>query len=250
MSIFAPINIVSGYSFLQSGLTIEKITTVVKKNNYFGMGLADNEVMHGIPAFIKAAKSIEKPFLVGMRIEDQGLSLLLYCTNEDGYRALVKIVNTLQNEDFSLENVKNINSLICVLETKYAGFKELFANIDDIHSKRKLSDLAKLFSKFYLGIEVTSREDVAYANKIRNFAHDFEYETIASPRVRYVNKDDAIVVQLVDSIASSQDEALEIKSAIGQEYFMKEADYAKIYTSVEMQNTISLLKENTFNFEV
>lgn len=249
MSKFAPINIVSGYSFLQSGLTIEKIQAAIKKNDYFGMGLADNEVMHGVPAFIKAAASISKPFIIGVRIEYKKLSLLLYCIDEDGYRALIKIVNTLQNEDFSLENISDISSLICVIETKYADFNELFTNINDIHSKRKLSNLAKLFKSFYLGIEVTSKQDVAYANKIRNFASEFEYETIASPRVRYVNKEDAIVVELVSAISSAQEEALEVKSAIGQEYFMKETDYAKIYTSKEMENTISLIKENSLNFQ-
>ena len=250
MSKFAPINIVSGFSFLQSGLTIDKIQTAIKKNDYFGMGLADNEVMHGVPAFIKAAGSIGKPFVVGIRIELNKLSMLLYCTDEAGYLALIRINNTLQNEDFSLEKVKDINSLTCVLETKYAGFKDLFATIEDTKSKRVLSDLAKLFKKFYLGIEVTSREDVKYANSIREFAHNFEYETIAAPRVRYVNKDDAIVVDLVNSIASNQEEALERKSAIGQEYFMKEADYAKIYTASEMENTVNLVKENSFEFAV
>lgn len=250
MSKFAPINIISGYSFLQSGLTIDKIQTAIKKNDYFGMGLADNEVMHGIPAFIKAAGSIEKPFIVGIRIEINKLSLLLYCTNEEGYLALVKINNTLQNEDFSLEKINNINALTCVLETKYADFKELFSNIEDIHTKRTISDLAKLFKKFYLGIEVTSREDIKCANSIREFARAYEYDTIASPRIRYVNKDDAIVVDLVNSIASNQEEALERKSAIGQEYFMKETDYAKIYTASEMENTVNLVKENSFDFAV
>ena len=83
MSKFAPINIVSGFSFLQSGLTIEKIQAAIKKNDYFGMGLADNEVMHGIPAFIKVAGSIGKPFVVGIRIELNKLSMLLYCTDEE-----------------------------------------------------------------------------------------------------------------------------------------------------------------------
>jgi len=249
MSNFAPINIVSGYSFLQSGLTIEKIESAIKKNDYFGMGLADNEVMHGIPAFIKAATNINKPFLVGMRIEYKGFSLCLYCTDEEGYLALIKINNTLQNEVFSLENVKGVSSLTCVIETKYGKFVEFFSTIEDIHSKRFLADFAKLFRKFYFGIEVTSKDDVKYANSLRTFAHSFEYETIASPRVRYVAKEDAIVVQIVASIASQED-TLEEKSAIGQEYFMKESDYAKIYTSSEMKNTVDLVNENKFEFSI
>ena len=45
--IFAPLHIVSGYSFLQSGLTSERISKSVKVNDYFGAGIADKEVMYG-----------------------------------------------------------------------------------------------------------------------------------------------------------------------------------------------------------
>lgn len=249
MSNFAPINIISGFSFLQSGLTIEKIEEYIKKYDYFGMGLADNEVMHGIPSFIKSANKINKPFIVGIRTECDGLSLLLYCTNEEGYRTLIKIINTLNDENFSLEKIENISSLTCVCETKYGKFKEMFSAIDDIHTKKKFSNLAKLFKSFYLGLEITSKND-EFAAKIRTFANEYGYKTIAAPRIRYPEPKDAIVINLVDSIASNNAEVLEETSATGPECFLKEVHYAMLYTAEEMQNTVSLVKENTFSFSV
>ena len=53
---FVPLHVVTGYSFLQSGLTIERIETALKKNDYYGIGITDHEVMYGIPPFISMMK--------------------------------------------------------------------------------------------------------------------------------------------------------------------------------------------------
>ena len=57
---FAPLHIVTGYSFLQSGLTMEKVARAIKSNNYFGGAISDNEVMYGIPEFAKELTKLNK----------------------------------------------------------------------------------------------------------------------------------------------------------------------------------------------
>ena len=59
----------STYSFLKSGLTIEKIVSSVIKNDYFGVGISDISVMYAIPKFALECEKIHKPFIVGMEIE-------------------------------------------------------------------------------------------------------------------------------------------------------------------------------------
>ena len=244
---FAPLNIISGYSFLQSGLTMEKVKLGVKSNDYFGLGLADNGVLYGVPEFIKTAESLNKPCAVGIRLNIEGFSLCLYLQNEIGYRNLVKINNASQIEQFTFEKIKSFNEgLIAILETKYDEAKPLFENINEQKKRTKLNDIASNFSTFYLGVEVTSKEDVSYANSIRKFAHEFNYNCIAFPRIKYLKKDDAIVLNIVQAI--SKDEPLEEKQAIGQEYFMTEANYKKIYTQKELLNTVSFFKIINFNF--
>ena len=81
---FVPLHIISGYSFLQSGLTIERIISGLKTNDYFGMGLSDNEVMHGIPPFVKAMEKEGKPYVVGESFNIDGDCLSLYVISEAG----------------------------------------------------------------------------------------------------------------------------------------------------------------------
>ena len=62
---FAPLHVISGFSFLQSGLTMEKIAKAVKSNDYYGIALSDNEVMYGLAPLAKSMEAINKPYLFG-----------------------------------------------------------------------------------------------------------------------------------------------------------------------------------------
>ena len=244
---FAPLHIVSGYSFLQSGLTIEKIARGIKSNDYFGAGLSDMEIMYGLPHFVKTMESMKKPFVIGEEIVLEDKFICLYVISEEGYRNLVDINTSIQKGELSLTILKDHkDGLVAVLQTTRGWFKEHFSEEDSIFRK-ELMNLSSIYSEnFYLGIEVTSKEEVAFANRIRKFANEYTYQCIAFPRIRYEKKDDAIIINMVSAIAN--DVKLEVKKAIGQEYFMKEEDYIKIYSKVEMENTVKVVKSSTFNF--
>ena len=62
---FAPLHVVTGYSFLKSELMPEKMAKALKEKNYFGMGISDNEVLYGAPSFVKMMSSINKPYVIG-----------------------------------------------------------------------------------------------------------------------------------------------------------------------------------------
>ena len=68
---------------------------------------------------------------------------------------------------------------------------------------------------------------------------------IATISIIVEKKDDAITILMVDAIAN--DQKINAKKAVGQEYFMKEEDYAKIYTKSEIDNTVNIIKKSTFN---
>ena len=78
MNNFVPLRIISCYSFLQSGLTMEKIAASTYKNGYFGLGLADNGVLFGVPEFVKASEKIKKPYIVGLEVRVNDDFICLY----------------------------------------------------------------------------------------------------------------------------------------------------------------------------
>ena len=246
--IFAPLHIVSGYSFLQSGLTEERIIKGIKDNDYFAAGIADKEVMYGVTSFIKGMDSLSKPYLVGEEFEIEGDFLCLYVLNEEGYKNLIKLDLENQKEQITFTLLKEYsNGLAAILETNKGKFKELFGEEITTEFKKYLLQFANIFKDdFYLGIEVTSKDDVKYANRLRHFADEFVYNCIAFPTIRYQKKEDALIIDMVTAI--NDDTKIDIKKKDGQEYFMSETDYQKIYSKKELANTINLVKKSTFNY--
>ena len=49
---FAPLHVYTAYSFLKSGLLIEKISQSVVKEGFLGAGLSDEGVLYGVPSFV------------------------------------------------------------------------------------------------------------------------------------------------------------------------------------------------------
>ena len=245
---FAPLHVITCYSMLQSQLLPEKMEKALKAMNYFGMGITDNEAMFGIPAFAKMMAKNKKPYIIGEEFLLDGDSMSLFAVNEEGYRNLIKITIVRQKDELDYEYLKNHSKgLVAVIETVRGKFNELFVENYDSSFNKYLLNISSCFKDgFYLGIEVTSKEGVKYANRVRKFANEFTYECIAFPRIEYQTKEDALVLTMVDAIKN--DNKINVKSKVGQNYFMKEEDYAKIYSKVEMANTVKLVKSSTFDF--
>ena len=221
MSKFAPIHIISGYSLLKSGLTMDRIEKAMKAGDYFGYGLTDEYVMSGLPPFVHLCEKYQKPYVLGMSLIIENEYIVVYAKNDEGYQNLINISLAHQKEELTLSFLKeNSRGLIGVLETSYGHFSEVFSSLEKVDTSftKYLLDLSKIFlDNFYLGIEVTNKDGVKYANKIRKFADEYTYECVALPRVRYLKKDDAIVLDIVEAI--DKGEHLDKKSEVGQEYF-------------------------------
>ena len=250
MSKFAPIHIISGYSLLKSGLTMDRIEKAMKAGDYFGYGLTDEYVMSGLPPFVHLCEKYQKPYVLGMSLIIENEYIVVYAKNDEGYQNLINISLAHQKEELTLSFLKeNSRGLIGVLETSYGHFSEVFSSLEKVDTSftKYLLDLSKIFlDNFYLGIEVTNKDGVKYANKIRKFADEYTYECVALPRVRYLKKDDAIVLDIVEAI--DKGEHLDKKSEVGQEYFLEEKDYHKIYSEKEIENTNQIIKASALEF--
>ena len=245
MSNFVPLHIISGYSFLKSGLTIKRIEKALKEQDYFAMGICDENVLYGLPEFAHMMMDNAKPYVLGMSIVINEHHLSLFANSEIGYRNLIQISNCIQRETLTLESLEEYgHGLIAILDTSRGFFKENFSK--ELSFTKALLSISKLFDEFYLGLDIKSKEEVKTANEIRKFAKEFTYQCIAFPRIAYQKKNDAIVLKIVDAI--DQGVTLEEKSAIGQEYFMKESDYGKIYSKEEMSLTVEVAKKCQFPF--
>ena len=237
---FVPLRVISGYTFLQSGLTIEKIAKSVLANKYLGAGLSDSHFLYGVPSFIKEMNKIKKKYIVGLEVNIEGLVLVLYALNEEGFKHLVKISASISEDKFD-ENylLDNHSGLLGVLETNYGDFSF------DLETAKKVAKISEMVDKFYLGIEVSNSSEIEEANKIREFAHNHTYETVAFPRIKYQKKDDAIILKILEAI--DKGDKIEEKSESGEQYFKSIETYEFLYDKGELENTVKILNSASFD---
>lgn len=246
---FVPLHVYSVYSFLKSGLTIEKIIDSVNKNGYFGAAISDMGVMYGVPEFVNTMEKAKKPYIIGMEISLEENTYCLYVINEEGYLNLSMISSCIQNETFDKNILLNHNKgLVAILDTSHGKIKEQFeAVLDDEEVKaRYLNELSKMFETFYVGIEFKQRDEMTYVKRLRAFLKEHSYQTVAFPHIKYQEKKDAIILDIAEAI--DKGEKIEHKEKEGNQFFMSLNDYQKIYTAEELENTCKIVEMSSFTF--
>ncbi len=244
---FTPLRIITGYTFLSSGLTVDKTINHLKKSNYQGAGICDRGVLYGLAEFYHRMKEIDKKPIVGMELVVDSLVCSLYIISEESYRDLCQLTALLDEYEVSLSEIERYtkNSLV-VIDTSTDSFQSLFDN--DYEMRKKLLAFSKAFKECYLGIEVNTQEDKLKADKVRKFASEYPYPLVAFPKIKYEKEEDAISLKIVEAIKDNS--TLEEKSATGPECFHDETYYQQRYTQEEIDNTEKILSTSTFDYFV
>ncbi|MCD8209794.1 MAG: DNA polymerase III subunit alpha [Coprobacillus sp.] len=242
---FTPLRIITGYTFLSSGLSVDKTVGYLKKTNYLGAGICDRGVLYGLAEFYHLMKGIDKKPIVGIELVIDSLVCAIYIISEESYRDMCQLSALLDEYEVSLKDIERFtkNSLV-VIDTSTDSFQALFEN--DLEMRKKLLSFSKAFKECYLGIEVISKEDKLKADRVRKFARQYPYPLVAFPKIRYKKEEDAISIKIAEAIRDSAN--LEEKSATGEECFHDESYYQQRYTKEEIDNTEKILSSSTFDY--
>ncbi len=90
---FAPLNIHSYYSFLDSTLSIPAIIELAKKHSLPAIALTDKNNLHGAVEFSLAACEAGIKPVIGAELDWQGRKLCLYAQNQQGYTNLCQLLS-------------------------------------------------------------------------------------------------------------------------------------------------------------
>ncbi|NCA97139.1 MAG: DNA polymerase III subunit alpha, partial [Bacteroidia bacterium] len=244
---FIPLHVHTGYSFLQSGITIENYLRALRKRGYNGSAIADLGTLSGLPAFYKTLQKEKMLALAGLDLQLGDELLSFFAINEEGYRNLLHLLFLYRQNTLDVDNIKtHKNGLVLVLGVNHCQLRKHFdSDINQI--PRYLLSLSELASRFYLGIEFNAQDDERFISYIREFALSHGYETIAFPFVKYIEKKDAIVLEIAKAIR--EDGQLAIKELEGNEHLLNEEEIKRLFTEAEIENTHQLAEMNTFHFE-
>ena len=241
---YTPLHVYSGYSLLKSGLKIDQYLDAAKKMGLTTVGISDFATLTGAPVMFHEAEKRGLNVILGEDLVIENLLFSFFVLNEEGYKNLLKLSLEVEKG----KNLKDIvleynEGLAVVLSTNNDLLKQSLIS-DENEFARKLAKLTRGFSNFYLGLEVTN--ETSYIQTIREFAFSHGYKLLAFPSVKYVKKEDAIVLEMMKSIDSK--EVLEIKSLEGDEYLKTPEEISKLYTEEELRNVEELTSQVNFTF--
>lgn len=243
---FAPLHLITGYSFLKSGLTIDKIKKGIIEKSYYGAGICDLNVLHAVPSFLEMTKDIKKPSIIGIKTIFKTYYACIYALNEAGYRHLCYLSTIIEESEKVFEYLyEKHDGILIILSTSEDYIKEQFNN-DNPSLIEDIKYLSNCGQEFYIGLDINQKEDIDIANKIRNFALKYTYLTIAFPKILYFKKQDAIVLEMLNAI--DLDNKINISKKEGNRYFKSIEAYKKIYTKNELDLTYQILEQVQFDF--
>ena len=241
---FAPLHVYSGYSFEKSGLKIDQYVERAKKLGYHSLALTDFSTLSGIPSFVHLCQKEDIKPIIGEDLYFANLLFTFIVLNEAGYRNLLKLNYESSKGNLTLKFLKeNNDGLAVILSIQNDAIKKAVIT-DEKEFPRKMAKLSDGIKNFYLGIEYN--EDIDYINQMREFAEHYSYDSVAFPVVKYVIKEDAIVLRMMESIASK--EVLNQKKLSGEQYLKSIDELSKIYTAKELNASEEIVKKINFNF--
>ena len=243
---YTPLHVYSGYSLLKSGLKIDQYLDAAKKMGLTTVGISDFATFTGAPVIFHEAEKRGLKVVLGEDLIIENILFSFYVLNETGYQNLLKLSLEVEKGNNLRDVILEHNEgLAIVLSSNSDALKKSLIEDEGLFA-RKLAKLTRGFSDFYLGLEVTS--ETSYVQTIREFAFSHGYKLLAFPSIKYVKKEDAIVLEMMKAIDTK--EVLETKSLEGDEYLKTPEEISKLYTEEEIANIDELVSKINFKFMV
>jgi DNA polymerase III alpha subunit len=146
---------------------MDRLISAIKEKGYSTVGLADHQVLFGVPEFATLTKKHQIQSIIGIDIVYPKMLVTFFAVNELGYRELIQLSHIAQeglisNHRFQSKN-KNIIAVVSPLQSSI--FKEPFDQLA-LYLNTHLSGIALT----YVGIENYPDSDEKPIQLYREFA--------------------------------------------------------------------------------
>lgn len=247
---YLPLNVISGYTLLSSGLKIKDICQISLINKIKYACVSEFENMNSFPILNSLCQNNNLTPIYGIsfniKINEIEILTYFYIENENGYRFLCKFLT----QEHTIENLNSYTDGLTIVIPTLSN-----PNLCDLlkNNINKLSEvLFKLTSKFnnvYLGIEYYKKDDKDIVNSFRLFCETHNYKKISFPKHLYEKKSDAIVLKILEAIKN--DYKLSFNDHYeGPYFFLSEKAINTLYKKDEIENSFKMAENLHFTFNL
>lgn len=208
---FTHLQIKSGYSMMESTLTVDKIVSRAKELDFTSIALTDHHVLHGVIPFYKTCLKHNIKPIIGMTInvtKDYGTEqCILIAKNHVGYQNLLALstninidqIQTIEKSELS----KYAEGLIAILPVFNNQLQEVLLEASHEVAYEIVKNWQDLFNKgdFYLG---TQDHGLAGERKLhlplKAFHEQYSIPVVAVNDVRYLKENDSQVFDCLQAV--------------------------------------------------
>lgn len=211
----------SGFSLMNSTITIEKLVAKAEELQFSALALTDEQILYGVIPFYKACLNANIKPVIGMIVtitncdNSEESQLVLLAKNNHGYRNLIKLSSRLQtgkNENISLENLRAFtDEVIGILPVKDAMLSNGL-EADVFHKvKDYLSSYESIFSEadFYIGIE----ENNDITTLLKSYIDTYPTQITAIGDVHYLEEKDAYSYDCLQAMRHGEEWDMQLMNA-------------------------------------
>ncbi|MEN1968236.1 DNA polymerase III subunit alpha [Lentibacillus sp. N15] len=218
MSSFTHLQIHSGYSLMNSTITIDKLVNQAKELAFPALALTDDQVLYGAIPFYQACEREGIKAIIGMTVyvtgneQQESERCILLAKNNQGYKQLVALSTYLQTNQYSAidkeELAPYMADLIGILPTATSQLARLLQSDSQEAIHHYVTTWATCFSQgdFYIGVsDHGSESDQVVRKELKNYQASYPVPIVAVNDVRYLHKKDDIALDCLRAIKNGKE---------------------------------------------
>ena len=250
---YAPLQVLSSYSLLQSPLRIPEYVKLGKELGYNALVLTDINSMYGVLDFYhECVKAGIKP-IIGITLQSGDDEYIFIAKNSNGYQNLMNISSKrLTAVDENYKNIFKLADITEYLQDVIVILKPSYLTVNDIISDQvtELQTLVSAAETTYYGVNPNDRDAI---NNDLMAAEKLQLETILLTPVKYLKERDYFSTKVLQAIGTGENVNPNWNFKNDGNYLHTPEEYERLgtdYLSSAYQNAINVIAQCnlTLNF--
>lgn len=235
---FVHLQVRSAYSLLSSSIKIKELVDLALENQMSCLALVEEGTMHSAIKFYNACRRVNVKPLIGMSVNVQGDSFIdewvILARNQCGYQGLLKIASFIAKQEGVVlyEQVLPFVQDLVVITSGEHGM--LCSGIEEYKEERLLQyyeSYLKSIPHLYIGLMRVNQRTYELSKHLISFASNVNRPIVALNDVRYLKKEDAKTLTLLQAIKQNQS-VEEFPLVDYERYFKSECQMKELFADV------------------
>lgn len=260
---FTHLYVRSGYTFMESTITIPKLVERAKQLNFTSIALTDHHVLYGAVEFYKTCKKYNIKPIIGMSVtltdpSEQQETALLLAKNNAGYKQLVQLSTFIQSEQIEALpwNMLQTGSddLIVIVKLKGGYLQTLLAEQKIVAATQYFTERTEGLKQVYLGIDALflRNHQVVYQN-LRTLLKDPSIVPVAIHEVVYLHREDYLAYESLQAMKVGRRIAITEQEEGDKRYLLSKEEMITLHEqifkeAIERTEAIANMCQVTFDF--